>query len=467
MRSRLPKVLHPLAGRPLLAHVLDTARALSPEIVLVVHGHGGEQVRRAFAQAPVAWVDQGEPLGTGHAVAQALPQVPDGHRVLVLYGDVPLLGAETLRRLLAAAGPEGVALLTAELADPSGYGRILRDGAGRVQAIVEERDASAEQRALREVNTGVLTAPAHRLRRWLARVDNRNAQGEYYLTDVVALAVLEGVPVHAVPAPDPEEVLGVNDRLQLAALERRWQRRAAERLLREGVGLLDPARFDLRGELRCGLDVVLDVGVVVEGRVELGDGVRVGPYVLLRDVRLGPGCEVLAHSVLEGVEAGPGVRIGPFARLRPGTRLAAGARVGNFVELKAAEVGEGSKINHLSYVGDATVGRAVNIGAGTITCNYDGHRKHRTVIEDEAFIGSDTQLVAPVRVGRGATIGAGSTITRDAPPGELTLSRAPQVTRQGWRRPAERAAAGHEGPQGEGGGDAQEGKQGGRGPRSG
>ena len=443
MRSRLPKVLHPLAGRPLLAHVVEAARALGPEAVYVVHGHGGGQVRAALGGLPVTWVEQAEQLGTGHAVAQALPRIPDGHQVLVLYGDVPLLRSETLRRLLKAAeagapGERGLALLTAELPDPTGYGRILRDADGRVTGIVEEGDASAEQRALREVNTGVLAAPAGRLRAWLERIDNRNAQGEYYLTDVVALAVLEGVPVRAVPAEDPAEVQGVNDRLQLAALERLWQRRAAEGLMRQGVTLLDPDRLDLRGEVVCGTDVTLDVGVVLEGRVELGDGVRVGPYAVLKDVRLGEGCEVLAHSVLEGVEAGAGVRIGPFARLRPGTRLADGVRVGNFVELKAAEVGEGSKINHLSYVGDASVGRDVNIGAGTITCNYDGHRKHRTVIEDEAFIGSDTQLVAPVRVGRRATIGAGSTITKDAPPGELTLSRAPQVTRKGWRRPGER-----------------------------
>ncbi len=436
MRSDRPKVLHALAGRPLLAHVLEAARALGPGRIVVVHGHGGEAVRAAFAGEPgLTWVEQAERLGTGHAVAQALPEVQDGDQVLVLYGDVPLVRPQTLRRLLDAAGGERVAVLTACLDDPTGYGRIVRDEAGQLARIVEEKDADAATRAIREVNTGILAAPAARLRGWVGRLGRDNAQGEYYLTDVVAMAVAEGVPVAAVCVEDPDETLGVNDRVQLARLERLWQRRAAEALLRAGVTLRDPARFELRGTLEHGRDVEIDVGVVLEGTVRLGDGVRVGPYCVLRDVTVAEGAEILPFTLIESAEIGPGARVGPYARVRPGTRLAARTRIGNFVELKNADVGEGSKINHLSYVGDALVGREVNIGAGTITCNYDGAHKHRTVIEDEAFIGSDTQLVAPVTVGKGATIGAGSTITRDAPPGGLTLSRAPQVTRPGWKRP--------------------------------
>ncbi len=435
MRSGRPKVLHALAGRPLLAHVLEAARALGPERSVVVHGHGGEAVRAAFPDPDLAWVEQAERLGTGHAVAQALPALPDAGLVLVLYGDVPLVRPETLARVVEAAGGDGLAVLTARLDDPTGYGRIVRDGAGRLARIVEEKDADEAVRAIREVNTGILVAPAARLRAWVGRLGRDNAQGEYYLTDVVAMAVSEGVPVAAVCAGDPDETLGVNDRLQLARLERIWQRRAAEALMRAGVTVRDPARLEVRGTVKHGRDVELDVGVVLEGSVRLGDGVRVGPYCVLRDVTVADGAEILPFTLVEGAEIGPGTRVGPYARVRPGTRLAAEVRIGNFVELKNAEVGEGSKINHLSYVGDATVGREVNIGAGTITCNYDGAHKHRTVIEDEAFIGSDTQLVAPVTVGRGATIGAGSTITRDAPPGELTLSRAPQVTRPGWKRP--------------------------------
>ncbi|QKT03598.1 bifunctional UDP-N-acetylglucosamine diphosphorylase/glucosamine-1-phosphate N-acetyltransferase GlmU [Ectothiorhodospiraceae bacterium 2226] len=434
MRSRVPKVLHTLADRPLLAHVLDTAAALQPAAIYVVHGHGAEAVRAHFAtRDDVHWVLQAEQHGTGHAVAQALPAIPREHRVLVLYGDVPLVEVDTLRRLLAAEG--ALALMTATLKDPTGYGRIQRDADGRVHGIVEQKDAGPEQLAIREVNTGILAADAARLGDWLARVDNSNAQGEYYLTDVVGLAATEGVEVASAQPDSIDEILGVNDRSQLAHLERVYQRRAAERLMRAGVTLRDPARFDLRGTLEAGQDVTIDVNVIIEGRVVLGSGVSVGAHCVLKDVTIADGAQIAAHSVLDGAEVGAGARIGPFARLRPGARLAAAVHVGNFVEVKASEVGEGSKINHLSYVGDAHVGAGVNIGAGTITCNYDGANKHRTVIGDGAFIGSDTQLVAPVTVGPGATIGAGSTITRDTPADELTLSRSPQRTVKGWQRP--------------------------------
>ncbi len=436
MRSRLPKVLHHLGNRPLLAHVLDTAERLRPRELAVVYGHGGEQVRRAFAgRSGITWVHQAEQLGTGHAVAQALEALDPRGTVLVLYGDVPLIQEATLRELLAARAEAELVLLTARLADPTGYGRIVRDDHGRLQAIVEEKDASEAERLIDEVNTGVLAAGAASLSRWVAALERGNAQGEYYLTDVVAMAVAEGVVVATCHPREPDEFLGVNDRMQLAQLERRYQHRQAETLMRAGVSLRDPARLDVRGRVEVGRDVAIDVDVILEGEVVLGEGVEIGPFCHLKDVRLGPGCKVLSHSVLESVEAAEGVTIGPFARLRPGTSLASGAKVGNFVEIKNAQVGEGSKINHLSYVGDAEVGRDVNIGAGTITCNYDGANKHRTIIGDHAFIGSDSQLVAPVRIGEGATIGAGSTITRDAPPHALTLSRVPQRTREGWQRP--------------------------------
>ncbi|WJW76863.1 bifunctional UDP-N-acetylglucosamine diphosphorylase/glucosamine-1-phosphate N-acetyltransferase GlmU [Thiohalobacter sp. IOR34] len=435
MRSALPKVLHPLAGRPLLEHVLDTASALGAATVHVVHGHGGEQVRERLQGHAVQWVEQAEQLGTGHAVAQALPAIPDAHRVLVLYGDVPLISEAALRRLCAAAGDDALALLTARLDDPTGYGRILRDAEGRVLGIVEQKDATPEQRAIREINTGFLAVRAGLLKGWLAALDNSNAQGEYYLTDVVAMAEDQGVPVEAVATECIEEILGVNDRGQLATLERHYQRRQAERLMREGVTLLDPARFDLRGTLYAGQDVSIDVNAVFEGRVVLGDRVRIGPNCVLRDVEIGDDVVVQANCVLEDAVIGRASRIGPFARIRPETRLAEQVHIGNFVEVKKSEIGPGSKVNHLSYIGDSQIGARVNVGAGTITCNYDGANKHRTVIEDDAFIGSDSQLVAPVTVGAGATIGAGTTLTRDAPPGELTLSRAPQKTRSGWKRP--------------------------------
>lgn len=434
MRSQLPKVLQPLGGQPLLAHVLAAARTLSPECIHVVYGHGGDIVPECFRDAGVTWVRQAEQLGTGHAVDQAMAAIPDAAEVIVLYGDVPLTGADTLARLRDAAA-DALAVLTVEAADPTGYGRILRDGDGHVRGIREEKDAGVDERAIREVNTGLLACPARLLRRWLGGLDNGNAQGEYYLTDVVAAAVGEGVPVAAVPAASETEVLGVNDRGQLAIAERALQRRRAETLMAAGVTLIDPARFDLRGCLRAGRDCVIDVNVVFEGDVQLGDGVVIGANCVIRDSRLRDGARVEPHSVLDGAEVGEGCAIGPFARLRPGARLAARVKVGNFVEVKQSDVGESSKINHLSYVGDATLGRGVNIGAGTITCNYDGAEKHRTIIGDEVFIGSNSCLVAPVTIGAGAFVGAGSTVNRDAPPGELTVARATQVSVPGWQRP--------------------------------
>lgn len=438
MRSDLPKVLHPLAGRTLLEHVVAAAAGLRGHAIHVVYGHGGSLVPERLPDLPVTWVEQSEQLGTGHAVAQALPGIPGADTLLVLYGDVPLITEATLERLVTAAGDADFALLTVELPDPTGYGRIVRDAHGAVQRIVEEKDATEAERSLREVNTGILAAPVRHLEPWLAALDRDNAQGEFYLTDVIAMAVAEGVPVHTV-APDAiSEVLGVNDRVQLAERERDHRRREAHGLMRAGVTLLDPERIDVRGTVHAGRDVVIDVDVILEGEVELGDGVRIGPFTVIRDARIGAGTEILSHSRIEEAAIGAGARVGPFARVRPGTELAADVHVGNFVELKNAQVAEGSKINHLSYVGDSTVGSRVNIGAGTITCNYDGANKHRTVIEDDVFVGSDTQFVAPVRVGAGATIGAGSTITRDAPAGELTLSRAPQQTRPGWKRPVKK-----------------------------
>ena len=441
MRSALPKVLHPLAGRPLLTHVVEKARSLSPAGLAVVYGHGGEQVRSALPEPDLRWVPQPEQLGTAHALAQALPALQGVQRVLVLYGDVPLIREETLSRLIQAAESTPLALLTVRLDDPTGYGRILREGAGRILRIVEHRDASPAERQIREINTGMLVADRARLAGWLARVGNENAQREYYLTDVVGLAVADGVHVRAVHPGDPAEVEGVNDRVQLARLERLLQRSQAEALMRGGVSLSDPARFDLRGRLAAGRDVTIDIDVIIEGDVELGEGVHLGAHCVVRNSRIGAGARVLESSVIEDSVVGAQCRVGPFARLRPGTRLADGAHIGNFVEIKNSSVGDGSKINHLSYVGDAIVGTGVNIGAGTITCNYDGANKHRTVIGDNVFVGSDTQLVAPVTVGAGATIGAGSTITRNAPPDKLSLSRAPQTTIEGWRRPKKRPKA--------------------------
>ena len=433
MHSDLPKVLHPLAGRPLLAHVLDTARSLGPSCVCVVYGHGGERVRETIGDDGIAWVRQEPQLGTGHALQQALPALGPDAQTLVLYGDVPLTRAETLRALGTAAG-DGVALLTVTLDDPTGYGRIVREG-GAVKRIVEEKDATAAERAMREVNTGIMVLPTRKLARWLTGLRDDNAQREYYLTDVIAAAVAERVPVRAVQPASAWETLGVNSKAQLAELERVYRQDVAGRLLAAGVTLADPARIDVRGKLECGRDVAIDVNCVFEGDVVLGDRVSLGANCVLRNVRIDAGTRVEPFCHLEEADIGRNCRIGPYARLRPGAQLAEDVHIGNFVEVKASTIGAGSKANHLAYIGDSEVGRNVNVGAGTITCNYDGANKHRTVIEDDVFIGSDTQLVAPVRVGRGATLGAGTTLTEDAPPGELTISRARQMTIPNWKRP--------------------------------
>ncbi|HET7845308.1 MAG TPA: bifunctional UDP-N-acetylglucosamine diphosphorylase/glucosamine-1-phosphate N-acetyltransferase GlmU [Xanthomonadales bacterium] len=438
MRSPLPKVLHPLGDAPLVVHVLRTARALGAQAITVVHGHGGGRLQEALANEPdLLWAHQDRQLGTGHAVDAALPGVGAHERVLVLYGDVPLLTEATLRSLLDAAG-DGGAMLAERMDVPTGYGRVLLDDAGRVRAVVEEKDANEAQRRTTLVNTGVLTATAADLRAWLARVGNDNAQKEYYLTDVFALAAADGRPFACVPCREAGEADGVNDPWQLAQLERRLQLRRARELALAGMRIADPARFDVRGTVEAGRDVFVDVDVVLEGRVVLGDGVQVGPFCRLRDVVLGPGTVVHAHCDIEGAVAGAAAVIGPFARLRPGTELADDVHVGNFVETKKARLGRGSKANHLSYLGDAEIGSKVNVGAGTITCNYDGANKHLTRIGDGAFIGSNTALVAPVTVGAGATIGAGSTIGKDAPAGELTVARARQATIPGWQRPVKK-----------------------------
>ncbi len=438
MRSALPKVLHPVAGKSMLGHVIDTARALQPRSIQVVIGHGADQVRQRLAGDDLNYVIQAEQLGTGHAVAQALPNL-SSERVLILYGDVPLIEAETLQRLLQKVGPEQLALLTVVLDDPSGYGRIVRDERGEVQAIVEHKDASDAQRVIREGNTGILAVPGSRIGEWLGRLSNSNAQGEYYLTDVIAMAVADGLSVATEQPQDAMEVQGANDRIQLAELERHYQLRAARRLMAQGVTLRDPARFDLRGEVSVGRDVLIDVNVILEGRVVIEDDVQIGPNCVIRDSTLRRGAVVKANSHLEGAELGEGADCGPFARLRPGAVLGAKAHVGNFVETKKVTLGVGSKANHLTYLGDAVIGSKVNIGAGTITCNYDGVNKSTTTIGDNAFIGSNSSLVAPVTIGDGATIAAGSVITRNAPDGKLTLARARQETIDGWKRPLKKS----------------------------
>jgi bifunctional UDP-N-acetylglucosamine pyrophosphorylase/glucosamine-1-phosphate N-acetyltransferase len=441
MKSDLPKVLAPLAKRPLLAHVLETARALAPDAIHVVYGHGGERVRAAFPDADLGWVLQAEQLGTGHALLQAMPAIPDDHRVLVLYGDVPLLGAATLADLLGRAAPGSLALLSVVLEDPSGYGRVLRDNAGSVYRIVEQQDANRKELAVREANTGVLAAPAAALRDWLGRLSNDNAQREYYLTDVVTLAVRDGLRVEAIAAPSAAEVQGVNDRLQLATLEAEYRRRRAAALMADGVTVADPARLDVRGTVECGRDVLLDVNVVLEGRIVLGDRVVVGAGCVLKDTRVAADTVLHPYCVLDGADIGARCFVGPFARMRPGARLGDGAHVGNFVELKNTTLGAGSKANHLSYLGDAEIGSRVNVGAGTITCNYDGANKWPTTIGDGAFIGSGTMLVAPLTVGRGATIGAGSTVTKPAPRDALTVERSHQKSVDGWSPPAKATPA--------------------------
>jgi bifunctional UDP-N-acetylglucosamine pyrophosphorylase / glucosamine-1-phosphate N-acetyltransferase len=444
MHSDLPKVLHRLAGKPLLAHVLDTARSLAPGRIVVIYGHGGEQVPRTIASDDIACVLQEPQLGTGHAVMQALPHLDDAAPTLVLYGDVPLITAATLHRLLAAAGADRLGLLTADFDDPTGYGRIVRapagaDGCGAVRRIVEQKDAADDATlAIREINTGILVAPTPALRRWLDALSDDNAQREYYLTDVVERAVREGMPVATAQPAANWETLGVNSRSQLAELERIHQRNLAEALMEGGVSLADPARIDVRGTLRCGRDVWIDANCLFEGDVVLGDRVRIGAGCVIRDCELDSDVEMLPLCHVERATVGRGSRIGPYTRIRPGTVLGEDNHVGNFVELKNTTMAAHSKANHLAYVGDAIVGERVNIGAGTITCNYDGANKHTTVIEDDVFIGSDSQLVAPVRIGRGATLGAGTTLTRDAPAGELTVSRPRQVSVSGWQRPVKK-----------------------------
>ncbi|MGI3128969.1 bifunctional UDP-N-acetylglucosamine diphosphorylase/glucosamine-1-phosphate N-acetyltransferase GlmU [Halopseudomonas pachastrellae] len=435
MRSKLPKVLHPVAGKPMLGHVIDCARSLSPTRIHVVIGHGAELVREQLAAEDIHWVLQTEQLGTGHAVAQALPGTEGADQVLVLYGDVPLLRAETLAQLSSQAGAQALGMLTVTLADPTGYGRILRNAAGEVQAIVEQKDASAEQLRIREGNTGIMALPGKHAARWLGSLSNQNAQGEYYLTDVVAMAVAEQIPVEVAHALDEYEVLGANNRVQLAVLEAEYRRRQAERLMTEGVSLADPTRIDVRGDVRVGRDISIDINVVLEGRVVIEDDVIIESNCVLRDCHIGAGSHIKAFSHIDGAQLAEDCDVGPYARLRPGTRLQAGAKIGNFVETKKAEIGAGSKVNHLSYIGDALVGPDVNIGAGTITCNYDGVNKHRTTIEAGAFIGTNTALVAPVTVGAGATTAAGSTITSDVPADSLAVSRARQRNIQGWKRP--------------------------------
>jgi bifunctional UDP-N-acetylglucosamine pyrophosphorylase/glucosamine-1-phosphate N-acetyltransferase len=435
MHSDVPKVAHALAGRPLLAHVIESARSLDPQRLCIVVGHGAQLVRERVPAPGASWALQARQLGTGHAVMQAIPSLAPGGTVLVLYGDVPLIAPNTLRLLVEAAGGGKLAILTQDLENPKGYGRIVRDASGRVARIVEEKDADVKERAIREVNTGIIAAPRELLEKWLSRLSNDNAQGEYYLTDIVAAAVADGVMVEVRQPAGAHECLGVNSKSDLAALERRFQMNKAESLLESGVTLADPARIDVRGELSCGRDVSIDVNCIFEGKVVLGDGVRVGANCILRDVTVGAGTEVKPFSLLEEASIGNNARIGPYARIRPGTELADEVHIGNFVEVKASRIAARSKANHLAYVGDSTVGADVNIGAGTITCNYDGANKHRTVIEDDVHIGSDVQLVAPVTVGKGATIGAGATITKDVPPGGLTLTEKKQVSKPDWQRP--------------------------------
>jgi bifunctional UDP-N-acetylglucosamine pyrophosphorylase/glucosamine-1-phosphate N-acetyltransferase len=438
MKSEWPKVLQPLAGRALLKHVIDTARELAPDAIHVVYGHGAEQVRAAFKSEVVSWVLQERQLGTGHAVLQALPGIPDSHTVLVLYGDVPLIRRDTLAGLLKRADSKTLAVLTVMLADPSGYGRILRDARGRIRKIVEQKDASQKELRLRESNTGIIAAPAKLLKKWLAAVKSDNAQGEFYLTDVAAIAAKGKFNVVPHRAHTEPEVLGVNDKVQLAQVETVYRQMRTQELMLAGVTIVDPARLDIRGTVIAGRDVQLDVNVVLEGAVTLGDRVRIGPNCVIRDCEIGADTQIFANCVLDHALIGPSCNVGPFARLRPGAALASEVHIGNFVEVKNTQVGEGSKANHLTYLGDAQIGKDVNVGAGTITCNYDGVNKSQTQIDDGAFIGSGSMLVAPVRIGARATIGAGSTITEDAPADRLTLGRSRQVSIDGWKRPVKR-----------------------------
>jgi bifunctional UDP-N-acetylglucosamine pyrophosphorylase/glucosamine-1-phosphate N-acetyltransferase len=435
MRSDLAKVLQPLAGRPMLSHVIDTARELNPAEICVVYGHGGEHVREVFSDLPVSWVLQSEQRGTGHAVQQALPAISSDNTVLIVCGDVPLVRSKTLRALLAESDGDKLAVLTADAPDPTGYGRVIRNLTGQLVEIVEEKDASDAQRAITEVNSGLMACPGRHLGSWLSRINADNAQGEYYLTDIVGCAVTDGHTVVAAKAASLNEVMGINDRRQLADAEQILRKRNGDRLLDSGVTLTDPQRVDVRGQLTCGRDVHIDINVVFEGVVELGNNVVIGPNTLIRDSTIGSGSRILSNCVIEQAVLAANCEVGPFARVRPGTSLSSGAKLGNFVEIKKAKIGSGSKVNHLTYIGDATIGDGVNVGAGTVTCNYDGANKHHTVIGENAFIGSGTMLVAPVEIGAGGTIGAGSTISHSTPPGKLVLERSKQTVISGWKRP--------------------------------
>jgi len=436
MKSALPKVLHTIAGKPMLQHVVETAIALCPTKIALVYGHAGEQVRSAFSDfTQIAWAEQAPQLGTGHAVLQAIPVVSGTDTTLVLYGDVPLITKATLQQLVDSAHTNKLAWLTHTVVNPTGLGRVVRNAAGEICEIVEEKDASVDQRRIREINTGFLACPTAWLARWLPTLGNHNAQGEYYLTDVLKLALSEGLQVEALNPAHDWEVTGVNSKDQLAALERTFQLEQAKVLMEGGVTLRDPSRFDLRGNLTCGDDVTIDVNVVVEGTVRLGAGVTIGANCIVRDCRIGAGSEIHPFTLLETADIGANARIGPYARIRPGTTLADDVHIGNFVEIKASDIGTGSKANHLSYIGDSTIGRGVNVGAGTITCNYDGANKHRTVIGDNVHIGSDVQLIAPVTINAGATIGAGTTVWKDVPGDSLTLNPKTQESTNGWKRP--------------------------------
>ena len=437
MYSDLPKVLHPIAGKPMVKHVIDTVKHLNARQINLIYGHGADLLKERLADEPVNWVFQAEQLGTGHAMQQAAPFFADDENIVMLYGDAPLIQQSTLERLIAQKPENGIALLTVKLDNPTGYGRIIREN-GSVVAIVEQKDASAEQLKIQEINTGVMVASGASFKKWLGNLNNNNAQGEYYITDVIAMANEDGFQVQAVQADEFMEVEGVNNRLQLAALERFYQKKQAEKLLLAGVTLIDPSRFDVRGTVEHGKDVSIDVNVILEGNVKLGNNVKIGAGCVLKNVTVGDNVEIKPYSVLEDAVIGEKSAIGPFSRLRPGTQLAEGTHVGNFVEIKNAQVGKGSKVNHLTYVGDAEVGSNVNIGAGVITCNYDGANKFKTIIGDDVFVGSDSQLVAPVEIANGATIGAGSTITKNVAEGELVITRVAQKHIQGWQRPTKK-----------------------------
>ncbi len=436
MCSSLPKVLHTLAGRSLLMHVTNTARLLSPDKICIVIGYGGEIVKQSIAGDDLTWVLQPQQLGTGHALMQTLPHLDRDGLTLVLYGDVPLISIQTLRELIAKAEEKHCVLLTAEIENPFGYGRIVRDPETRaIKAIVEQKDTNTEQQEIHEINTGIMLVPNDCLHNWLPKIENKNTQHEYYLTDIIALSVNQGIQVASSQAKNLWEVMGINNKSQLAELERIYQRHCADKLLHLGVSLIDPSRIDIRGELVCGSDVEIDISCIFEGMVKLGDSVKVGAHCILKSVKVNAGTTILPYSMIEDTEIGESCKIGPYARIRPGTKLSNKVHIGNFVEVKNSQIALGSKANHLSYIGDSIVGKNVNIGAGTITCNYDGANKHQTIVEDDVFIGSDTQLIAPVRISKGSTIGAGSTITKETPEGQLTLSRSKQLSVAGWKRP--------------------------------